>query len=112
MSDMREFELRQKKPDVFLMDELRRDLCGAGYGNIRLMSDDAVIDLFVLLKRSFDEQFVLSDRAGKPLADVLYTAQFSSGRIVHGKTDGRGRTERFATLGRETIKIYLGHREL
>ncbi len=61
------------------------------------------------LRLSFDEQFLLIDGAGTPLADTYYTAKLSSGELVHGETDAAGKTQRFYTVNTDRIEIYLGH---
>ncbi|SDR40787.1 Zn-binding Pro-Ala-Ala-Arg (PAAR) domain-containing protein, incolved in TypeVI secretion [Paraburkholderia fungorum] len=58
-----------------------------------------------------DEQFTLQDATGRALPDTYYTVRLPSGQLVHGVTDGIGRTERCATEGARRLHIYLGHRE-
>ena len=59
----------------------------------------------------YDEQFTLTDAAGKALADTSYTVRMPSGELRHGVTDSQGRTERYKTKGAQSIRIYLGHRQ-
>jgi uncharacterized Zn-binding protein involved in type VI secretion len=60
----------------------------------------------------YDEQFTLHDANGHVLRDTYYTVRLPSGSLVHGVTDHMGRTERYETEGAQSIRIYLGHREL
>lgn len=59
----------------------------------------------------YDEQFTLHDADGSILADTYYTIRFPNGALVHGITDGAGRTERTPTDGAQRVAVYLGHRE-
>lgn len=59
----------------------------------------------------YDEQFALTDAAGKPLPDTCYTARLPSGELVHGITDSLGRTARYATDSAQSIHLYLGHQQ-
>jgi type VI secretion system secreted protein VgrG len=56
-----------------------------------------------------DEQFILKDGTGKPLAGMAYTAKLPSNQIVHGVTDEDGKTERFETDNAQKIDIHIGH---
>jgi len=56
-----------------------------------------------------DEQFLLRDGNGRPLADVYYTAKINK-QIFHGVTDSQGRTKRIKTDGVQKVEIYTGHR--
>jgi len=58
----------------------------------------------------YDEQFTLRDASGRALAATYYTIRFPSGSVVHGVTDGVGRTARYKTDGAQKITLYLGHR--
>ena len=58
-----------------------------------------------------DEQFTLRDVSGRALAATNYTIRFTSGSMVHGVTDGLGRTARYKTDGAQRLALYLGHRE-
>ncbi|MBS1140760.1 MAG: Rhs element Vgr protein [Proteobacteria bacterium] len=59
--------------------------------------------------KQYDEQYLLSDGNGAPLANTYYTAKFPNGNIFRGETDAAGYTKRFFTGNVETIEIYLGH---
>lgn len=59
----------------------------------------------------YDEQFTLTDYHGNALVGVYYTVRTADGQLVHGTTDGAGRTERYITESSRTIAVYLGHRE-
>ncbi|MBB5511303.1 hypothetical protein HDG35_007605, partial [Paraburkholderia sp. JPY681] len=48
---------------------------------------------------------------GRIMRDTYYTVRLPSGSLVHGITDGLGRTERYKTNGAQSIYVYLGHRE-
>lgn len=65
-----------------------------------------------LSSETYDEQFVLRDANGRPLADTYYTVRMPDSRLIHGTTDGAGRTDRHATEGAKHLRIYLGHREI
>lgn len=58
-----------------------------------------------------DEQFTLRDANWRALAATYYTIRFPSGSVVHGVTDGLGRTMRYKTDGAQNIELFLGHRE-
>lgn len=58
-----------------------------------------------------DEQFTLRDARARALAATYYTIRFTSGFVVHGITDGLGRTARYKTNGAQNIALYLGHKE-
>jgi|SRR5579864_819067 len=60
---------------------------------------------------TYDEQFTLVDAKGTPLTETHYTARMPSGELRHGVTDSQGRTERYATKGAQSIRIYLGHKQ-
>ncbi len=57
----------------------------------------------------FDEQFLLQDSNGKPLAGVYFSVKLPTGKIVHGTTSSGGLTERYQTEGVAHIEVYLGH---
>jgi uncharacterized protein (DUF2345 family) len=59
----------------------------------------------------FDEQFILKDTTGNPMAGMAYTAKLPSGEIFHDETDDEGKTKRFSTNGAEDIIIYIGQKE-
>lgn len=59
--------------------------------------------------RAHDEQFLLLGGDGRPLVNTYYTAKFSSGELVHGETNGEGKTRRFHTNDVRHIEIHLGH---
>lgn len=59
----------------------------------------------------YDEQFMLRDGNGCPLADTYYTLSLPNRELVHGTADGAGRTARYVTDGARNITVYLGHRE-
>ncbi|MBC8725654.1 DNA recombination protein RmuC [Paraburkholderia sp. 31.1] len=61
--------------------------------------------------RTHDEQYTLKDGDGRVMPDTYYTVRLPSGSLVHGVTDGLGRTKRYKTNGAQSIHIYLGHRE-
>ncbi|SIT43996.1 hypothetical protein BN2475_460004 [Paraburkholderia ribeironis] len=48
---------------------------------------------------TYDEQFTLTDAAGKALRDTYYTVRLPSGELIHGITDAQGRTSRHTTDG-------------
>ncbi|ADG19488.1 hypothetical protein BC1002_5563 [Paraburkholderia atlantica] len=58
-----------------------------------------------------DEQYTLKDGDGRIMRDTYYTVRLPSGSLVHGVTDGLGRTKRYKTNGAQSIYVYLGHRE-
>lgn len=58
---------------------------------------------------AYDEQFLLLDGDGRPLAGIYYTAKLASGELVYGETDAEGKTQRFYTLSEHQIEIHLGH---
>lgn len=60
---------------------------------------------------AYDEQFTLTDAAGKALADTYYTVRLPSGELQHGVTDSSGRTTRYTTDGAQRLRVYIGHRE-
>ncbi|HEV6966263.1 type VI secretion system Vgr family protein [Roseateles sp.] len=45
----------------------------------------------------YNEQFVLRDKKGRPVAGFPYRLVLGNGRIVHGTTDSQGRTQRVGT---------------
>ncbi|MCA8293515.1 PAAR domain-containing protein [Burkholderia sp. AU30198] len=55
---------------------------------------------------TYDEQFVLADDFGRPLANVRYRVVTDSGQILTGMTDSAGRTRRFVTDMATSLKIY------
>ncbi|MEX3810082.1 hypothetical protein AB3X96_07405 [Paraburkholderia sp. BR13439] len=61
--------------------------------------------------RTHDEQYILKDGDGRVMHDTYYTVRLPSGSLVHGVTDGLGRTKRYKTNGAQSIYVYLGHRE-
>ncbi|MGF6484915.1 hypothetical protein [Paraburkholderia sp. JPY419] len=61
--------------------------------------------------RTHDQQYILKDGDGRVMRDTYYTVRLPSGSLVHGVTDGLGRTKRYKTIGAQSIYIYLGHRE-
>jgi uncharacterized protein (DUF2345 family) len=61
--------------------------------------------------RAYDEQFTLTDAAGKALPDTYYTVRMPSGSLVHGVTDAQGHTARHETSSSQSIRIYLGHKQ-
>ncbi|MBC8748668.1 MULTISPECIES: hypothetical protein [Paraburkholderia] len=61
--------------------------------------------------RTHDEQYTLKDGDGRVMCNTYYTVRLPSGSLVHGVTDGSGRTQRYKTNGAQSIHIYLGHRE-
>lgn len=60
--------------------------------------------------KRYDEQFMLRDAKGSPLADTYYTIALQ-GTLVRGVTDSSGRTERYKTDGAQSVRIYLGHKQ-
>ncbi|MBN3826471.1 PAAR domain-containing protein [Burkholderia sp. Ac-20384] len=54
----------------------------------------------------YDEQFVLVDAFGRPLANARYRVVTDSGQILTGTTDSAGQTRRFATDAATSLKIY------
>ena len=48
-------------------------------------------------RKRYDEQFVLTNHAGKPLAGVRYRVRVGPNVIVTGTTDSGGRTQRIVT---------------
>lgn len=60
---------------------------------------------------TYDEQFMLRDAKGSPLAGTYYTVRMPSGELRHGVTDLQGRTERYETKDAQSIRIYLGHKQ-
>ncbi len=54
---------------------------------------------------SYDDAFILLNRAGKPVADRSYRITLGSGRIVEGKTDAEGRTQLVSSKAAETLKL-------
>jgi hypothetical protein len=58
----------------------------------------------------YDEQFTVTDARGNALANTYYTVRLHTGEWIHGVTDSRGRTGRYATGGAQRIHLYLGHR--
>ncbi len=57
----------------------------------------------------FDEQFLLQDGNGKPLAGVFFSVKLPTGKIVHGTTSNSGLTDRYTTEGAADLELYLGH---
>ncbi len=57
---------------------------------------------------AYDQQFVLRDGAGKPLANTYYTIASASGDMSHGETDSQGLTERYTPTGRRRQKSISG----
>ena len=60
---------------------------------------------------AYDEQFTLRDSEGRVLAETYYTVCLADSKLIHGITDGAGRTARHATDGAQYIRLYLGHCE-
>ncbi|WP_322028452.1 hypothetical protein [Paraburkholderia sp. J76] len=60
---------------------------------------------------AYDQQFTLSDAAGKSLVNTWYTVRMPSGELLHGITDSAGKTARYRTDGVQRLALYLGHRE-
>lgn len=56
----------------------------------------------------YDEQYVLKDCEGQPLANVRYRVVTGRGRLISGTTDARGQTARIVTDVRESLKLYIG----
>jgi hypothetical protein len=63
------------------------------------------------MQYAYDEQFTLRDGGGRVLQDTYYTVRLPSGELIHGVTDGAGRTARYATDGAQRVAVYIGHRE-
>jgi uncharacterized Zn-binding protein involved in type VI secretion len=61
------------------------------------------------LRQEYDEQFLLLDGDGRPLAGTYYTAKLASGDLLHGETDNEGKTQNFCTADVQQIEIHLGH---
>ncbi|MGF6380654.1 hypothetical protein [Paraburkholderia atlantica] len=61
--------------------------------------------------RIHDEQYTLKDGDGRVMRDTYYTVRLPSGSLVHGVTDGLGRTKRYKTNGVQSVYVYLGHKE-
>jgi hypothetical protein len=61
--------------------------------------------------RTHDEQYTLKDGDGRVMCNTYYTVRLPSGSLVHGVTDGSGRTKRYKTNGAQSIYIYLGHKQ-
>jgi hypothetical protein len=61
------------------------------------------------IRHEYDEQFLLLDGGGRPLAGTYYTAKLASGELFHGETDDEGKTQRFYTTDAHHIEIQLGH---
>lgn len=53
----------------------------------------------------FDEQFVIRDAEGEPLASLPYKITTESGRIYRGITDEQGQTLRINTERQENLRI-------
>lgn len=60
-------------------------------------------------EEDFDEQFILVDEDGIPLANTPYSVRLASGALMHRTTDEEGRTARYATSGAQDIEVFLGH---
>ncbi|WP_322061139.1 hypothetical protein [Paraburkholderia sp. J63] len=60
---------------------------------------------------TYDQQFTLSDAAGKSLVNTWYTVRMPSGELLHGITDSAGKTARYRTNDARTLYLYLGHKE-
>ena len=60
---------------------------------------------------TYDEQFMLRDAKGSPLANTYYTVRMPLGELRRGVTDMQGRTERYETTDAQSIRIYLGHKQ-
>lgn len=54
----------------------------------------------------YDEQYTLYGGDGRPLAGVPYRIVTTTARVVNGKTNGLGQTERIVTDGTEKLKLY------
>ncbi|WP_296228370.1 PAAR domain-containing protein [Ralstonia sp. UBA689] len=59
----------------------------------------------------FDEQFMLVNDSGFPMANMYYTIKPPSGELQYGVTDHSGKTQRFRTDFSKRIAIYIGHRD-
>lgn len=60
---------------------------------------------------TYDQQFTVTDAAGKALAKTWYTVRMPSGDLLHGVTDSSGKTARYKTDSAQRLALYLGHRE-
>jgi len=80
-------------------------------GGAAAVASEAVAAQAPAQELKYDEQFLLQDVNGTPLAAMFYTAKLPSGELVHGQTDEKGLTERFYTDAAQTIEIHFGHVE-
>lgn len=69
----------------------------------------AVVQQYQSRQQAHDEQFLLVDAHGSPHADTPFTAKLPTGEIVHGVTDGEGKTPRIRTEDARHVEILLGH---
>ncbi len=53
----------------------------------------------------FDEQFVIRDAEGEPLANLPYRITTESGQVYRGITDEQGQTLRISTKRQENLRI-------
>lgn len=76
-------------------------------GGTSLSSDLAAMPK---LQMDYDEQYIVKNRAGKPLPNTKYKMTTADGKVVSGVTDSEGKTEKATSLsmGKVVLEI-LGH---
>ncbi len=82
-------------------------------GQIKTMSGASLSsDLAAMpkLQMDYDEQYIVKNRAGKPMPNTKYKMTTADGKVVSGITDGEGKTEKATSLsmGKVVLEI-LGH---
>ena len=62
------------------------------------------------LQMDYDEQYIVKNRAGKPLPNTKYKMTTADGKVVNGVTDSEGKTEKATSLsmGKVVLEI-LGY---
>lgn len=70
----------------------------AATSHLSLMSSDAP---------ALDEQYVLRDATGRPLARVRYRVRTQSGQTFDGTTDLAGHTQHVTTSNAENLRLYV-----
>lgn len=61
--------------------------------------------------KPFDEQFIVRDKDGDPMAGIYYTIRHANGKLVHGETGSDGKTVRVTTEATEMLEVFIGHIE-
>ena len=82
-------------------------------GLIKTMSGSSMsTDLAAMpkLQMDYDEQYLVKNRAGKPMPNTKYKMTTADGKVVTGVTDGEGKTQKATSLsmGKVVLEI-LGH---